>query len=457
MKGSFVSLPQDMPTVAKILPATASTLADFIQSVFIGSDMPTRAQLRNHFRVRKRKVMAALAWLCANHPDYIAEMAKSPAERRTRFIPESMVVDLPDNDIPDALYESIVQRFREPQGQNPSMANYVPDRDFFLDNEADNDNPGDLDCGMVHSGAVDGVLHSSKQSAAVAAAQSHLQTQLHRLQGNVGALRNSANSGTQQRLIMPHGSNPIDWWFNPRAWQIAYSHLLPFGVGAPESDRGSDSYVSLKRWSQHVLRHHQTRFRKDSDLLFTMYNVMRVRETCYEAKAYLQSGSAANLPELIAGVTLDVWTEAYKEVADAAAEKRRVRTSDLPPPVAKLVGHVQAVEQRLEDSERSKRVHGYKIRGCLAMDGEASIFLTLNFSELDHPLVLHFCGRKFDLTVPDSLGPKSERVTACLEDPLGGTMFYHHMCEAFLAHLLGYKKLKGHVVSRHVGLLGRVR
>ena len=59
--------------------------------------------------------------------------------------------------------------------------------------------------------------------------------------------------------------------------------------------------------------------------------------------------------------------------------------------------------------------------------------------------------------MPESLGPKGERVKACMEDSQGGTMFYHTMCEAFLAHLLGYKKLKGHAISKDVGVLGRIR
>ena len=97
MQGSFVSLPQDMPTLSKLLPALAADLADLVHITFIGSQMPTRSQLKKHCGVRKAHVMAALDWLCHNHPIYIAEMAKPPSERWCQFQSPHLVVDLPEN------------------------------------------------------------------------------------------------------------------------------------------------------------------------------------------------------------------------------------------------------------------------------------------------------------------------------------------------------------------------
>jgi hypothetical protein len=244
MQGSFVSLPHDMPTLSKLLPLLAADLADLVQITFIGSQMPTRNQLKRHCGVCKAHVMAALDWLCHNHPIYIAEMAKPPSERRCQFQSSHLVLDLPENDIPESLYQAIIHRFQEPPGQNPAMSSYVPDRNFFLDNEPEDDDDGELDCGIVVSGGVDGVLNSSKQQAINDAAAQHLESQLDRLRGNVQALRNSKNAATQQRLIMPHSSNPIDWWWNPESWVMAYFHLLPFGVGAPEAERDDPNFVS---------------------------------------------------------------------------------------------------------------------------------------------------------------------------------------------------------------------
>ena len=215
MKGSFVSLPQDMPTLSEVLPAMASDLADIVQITFIGSQMPTRNQLKKHCGVRKAHVMAALVWLSQNHPSYIAELAKPPSERRCHFRPDSLVVDLPEDDIPESLYQSIIHKFNEPPGQDSAMAGYVPDREFFLDNEPEDGDNGEMDCGDVISGGVDGVLNSSKQKAVNDAAAQHLQSQLDRLRGDVQAIRNSQSAATQQRLIMPHSSNPIDWYCLP--------------------------------------------------------------------------------------------------------------------------------------------------------------------------------------------------------------------------------------------------
>jgi hypothetical protein len=37
----------------------------------------------------------------------------------------------------------------------------------------------------------------------------------------------------------------------------------------------------------------------DRELLFTTYNILRVRQTCWEAKAYIEQDSAANLPGML--------------------------------------------------------------------------------------------------------------------------------------------------------------
>jgi hypothetical protein len=53
-----------------------------------------------------------------------------------------------------------------------------------------------------------------------------------------------------------------------------------------------------------LLRHHDPRFRQNLHLLFTTYNILRVRQTCWEAKAHIQQGSAASLPNLLQNVTV---------------------------------------------------------------------------------------------------------------------------------------------------------
>jgi hypothetical protein len=108
---------------------------------------------------------------------------------------------------------------------------------------------------------------------------------------------------------------------------MAYFHLLPFGVGAPEAERGDPDFVSLKVWSQHVLRHHDPRFRQDRDLLFTMYNILRVRQTCWEAKSYIQQGSAASLPVLLQNATHnDTISTADQKVCLASHTHTRTHT-----------------------------------------------------------------------------------------------------------------------------------
>jgi hypothetical protein len=61
-----------------------------------------------------------------------------------------------------------------------------------------------------------------------------------------------------------------------------------------------------------------------------MYNILRVRQTCWEAKSYIQQGSSASLPLLLQNATLDHFKAAYAAISDAATKHHPVKNKDLP-------------------------------------------------------------------------------------------------------------------------------
>jgi hypothetical protein len=75
-----------------------STLCDTIRVIFIGSHLPTRGEARKILTVHKRKVLHALQWLKQNNILY-----------RNITINVENLNDLPDSDIPESLWATLVK------------------------------------------------------------------------------------------------------------------------------------------------------------------------------------------------------------------------------------------------------------------------------------------------------------------------------------------------------------
>jgi hypothetical protein len=70
IKGHIVLVPQDTTKLLDLLPMSPELLMDTIRVVWVGGTKPTRSALIPTLSVNKRKVHAALEWLCKYHEDY---------------------------------------------------------------------------------------------------------------------------------------------------------------------------------------------------------------------------------------------------------------------------------------------------------------------------------------------------------------------------------------------------
>lgn len=70
IKGHIVLVPQDTTKLLDLLPMSPELLVDTIRVVWVGRIQPTRSSLKPTLSVNKKKVLAALQWLCMYHEDY---------------------------------------------------------------------------------------------------------------------------------------------------------------------------------------------------------------------------------------------------------------------------------------------------------------------------------------------------------------------------------------------------
>jgi hypothetical protein len=258
---------------------------------------------------------------------------------------------------------------------------------------------------------------------------------------------------TVKGLAVPTLDGPLDWWFSPDSWAVSYPRLFPYGVGMPESDR--PRYLSLNRWIKHVLRADDSRFRHDWSLLFTAYNVLRLRRYTWNARVKTDSGSAPGLASKLNKIDLENLQTLVANTKAALDAKRQ--PPKLPPDVASLLRAAQGVAGKLDDSDFSNATRRLEIRSLMASDGPPTIFLTINPNDLNHPLALHFCGIQLDRSTGQGIPKLVARARLLSSDPVASADFFEAMIQAVIKGLLRYEKHETQYISRHMGLFGRTK
>lgn len=101
LKGNICAVPQNLSSLARVLPNTPSSLTDMISISFVGTRAPDKVALSKFLYIRKAKVWDFLCWLKENNPLY-AGISLS-AENMQLY---------PENGLPDELFHVMTQDIR---------------------------------------------------------------------------------------------------------------------------------------------------------------------------------------------------------------------------------------------------------------------------------------------------------------------------------------------------------
>jgi hypothetical protein len=538
VKGTLITVPQDLPTIRKMVPCLLEDVAKELRIVWLGTQRPSHDVLKKSYGVRKDRVIAALDWLCEHHPKYREEF-NSPDHAVHFQHGKPFTLDLPtDGSVPQEILDSI--SFQESEVVDENTASYVPNVASASDDSDSDSCADDQFAGDFRVGAVDGDLSKVQQDMVNQCARSNWESDLRRLQDNLerkprlfvtmclscsvrfnstcpivslalsvlslfsadhrllppaevrlanllsdsdrdsdtdgsdSTARDGSESDSQERsdsdnlsgtgphpqggetvkgLAVPTLDGPLDWWFAPDSWAVSYPRLFPYGVGMPESDR--PRYLSLNRWVKHVMRADDSRFRHDWSVLFTAYNVLRVRRYTWSARLKSDSSSATALATKLNAIDLENLRQLVADTEAAVAAKRQ--PPKLPPDVASLLRAAQGVAGKLDDSDFSNMTRRLELRSLMVSDGPPTIFLTINPNDLNHPLALHFCGIQLDLSSGEGIPKLVERARLLSSDPVASADFFETMIQAVIKGLLRYEKHETQYISKHMGLFGRTK
>lgn len=88
---------------------------------------------------------------------------------------------------------------------------------------------------------------------------------------------------TENVYLIPHSSNPVNEYLNPKLLAGLYPTLFCYGFGAPE-DQSRPVKVPLREHIRYLLSYNDRRFETNYSFIFVVFNLLQRRDACFHAQ-----------------------------------------------------------------------------------------------------------------------------------------------------------------------------
>ncbi|KAI0324866.1 hypothetical protein GY45DRAFT_1349194 [Cubamyces sp. BRFM 1775] len=355
VKGNIAVHPQDSTRLNAVLPPSNIVIKDLVCAVFVGDKKPTRDTIEafKPALVRKSKVKSMIDFLIAENPCYTFDDGFQGYSQRNMdelFGPGTAHIDQ------GILCAMEIGHVKVNDAMAGATASYVPNSDEPILN---------VDDMLIETvGYTEGDDTPLDYNVMSMKALSH-------------CLRGGSFISSQA------GSRFIPDFENPRLLSWLFPHLDPWGIGGFfEKRRGIP--LTLDQQLKYLLTVHGSPFRDDPDFAFVYYNI-RQKRAVFDSIAFRVPASQRDhiVTELLKVdvPTLERLISAYK------VNPRYRPTTDDEVAISRLLTKVNTVSHDLPGSNGYKVMLRNQIRGLINYEGTPTLFLTLNPSDRDHPLV----------------------------------------------------------------------
>lgn len=271
-------------------------------------------------------------------------------------------------------------------------------------------------------------------------------------------LANLWKDGGEGTYAVRHGKKPVNDFGRPRAgeevaedrpnfFEKAFPCLYPYGCGGIEADRPVEVKISAHiRWS---LAYHDRRFRRHETFPFVSFGIVQRRQALASARIQMNQQQFEKEARILATITAKKLQKACEE------EEKGLPISD--PVVRRLQRNVYATSSRVKGSNQQRLQCRSMIWLTCIMKNPASLWITINPTDVHDPIAQVFAGEKIDLEkINSAVGPNvSQRAINIAADPYAAAKFFHFMIQTILETLFGIK-ITDFQVHNKTGILGSV-
>lgn len=415
VRGNIMVTPLDATKLSTVLPPDPQSIADTVCAVFVGKTMPSRSTIAklSPVLVRKSRVKVMIEFLLKRNPHYqLVDGFKgfSAVNLNKLFgketgddegVPTSMeLCHLPLNDAVDSATSDYTGR-----------------------NEYDVGTGGIL---------MENVGFTSGDDTPQSYREMKMKALGHCLSGGLF-------------VSSRHGSNMVPDFDNPYLLSWLFPHLDPWGIGGFHHPKRRIR-ISMDEQLTHLLQLDGGRFERDPEFAFVYYNIRRKKLVSQNVRFRVPQ----NRYNQIIKDLLDVDVERLLALQSLFKRNPMYRpVNEKESSLVRLLAHVSMVGSNIPGSAAYKVSLRNEIRAVINYRGTPTLFVTLNPSDVDHPLVRLNAGHDIDL---DDIArgedlDKWSRMLLAARNPCACALFFDSMISNFISIIL-------RAGSRHGGLFG---
>ncbi|KAJ7821159.1 hypothetical protein B0H13DRAFT_1546307, partial [Mycena leptocephala] len=412
VRGNVLVTPLDVGRLYEVLPPPPEAIMDTMSVVFIGSVPPTRHTIDKlrPVLVRKSKVKIMLDFLLEHNPHY-----------------------------------GHLQGFRGYSEENLNALFSAEDRG------KDEAVPGAVHIGYISSNDAVNSGSADYTQRNVDHASDNLSDRI--LMENVGFTLGDHSPASYRDMKMValerclagkaflgyrRGSGMVPDFDNPYLLSLAFPEEDPWGIGGMHHPYRRIKISAIEQVG-HLLTVHGGRFQRHPEFAFFYYNVLRKQMVSRSMRYKVpQSNYKAVIDQmldvdLIKLASLRAQCKRNPLYIPSDAEEKRIMG---------LMGSVGLIARQVPGSAGQKVVLRNEIRGVINYRGAPTIFITLNPSDVDNPIVRLLVGediRLEDLSRGEDMDGWSRKILAA-RNPAACALFFDLMISKFISVVLRYGK-----------------
>ncbi|KDR72120.1 hypothetical protein GALMADRAFT_24825, partial [Galerina marginata CBS 339.88] len=406
IKGNIMVAPLDVVRMNKVLPPSSNMIRDTMCAVFVGDRLPSRSSISKFgpILVRKTRVECMLHFLLTKNLHY-------EPDSNFQFSQHNLDELFHDNDESGVPRSVHIGHLPSNDAIELSTSDYTP-RNENIDNN----------CEATDELMMENVGYTDGDESAMAYQAMKLLALERCLAG-----KPFIASGT--------GNKPVPDFNNPSILTWLFPHLDPWGIGGFHDPRRLVKLTMAEQVS-HMLRMNDRSFQEDSEFAFVFYNVIRKAEISkhvrFRVPAKVQTRIIRDLTSIDPEDLLKLYTLYEKDPSFRPVEQEHQR-------IAKILQDVTMMTKSLPGSNGYKISMRNQIRAIINLFGAPILFITLNPSDIDHPLVRILAG---DTTVDlddifrgEDMDSWRRRIFAA-KNPSACALFFDFMVQTFIKVIL---------------------
>ncbi|KAJ7490424.1 hypothetical protein B0H11DRAFT_1719437, partial [Mycena galericulata] len=410
VRGNLIVTPLNAASLNEVIPPSPESIRDTMSVVFIGKVPPTRHTISklSPVLVRKSRVKIMIEFLLENNPHYgpLAGFKGYSAENLNKLF------DGRDAEKDEAVPCAVHIGHLEPNDAVDSATGDYTRRNLDDDRRVVDDEVLMENVGYTLGDDTPSSFRDMKLTA------------LERCLAGRPYLGSS------------RGSAVVPDFDNPYLMSMAFPEEDPWGIGAMLHPRRRKK-ISPADQVSHLLTVHGGRFQQHSQFAFFYYNILRKQLVSTNMRYRVPKNHYREVMDKMLNVDLDRLT--------ALREKCRrdplyVPADETEKQIMTLMNSVGLIARHIPGSAGHKLKLRDEIRGLIYYRGTPALFLTLNPSDVDNPIVRLFAGEDIDLedaTRGEDMNGWKRRILAA-RNPAACALFFDLIITKFISIVLRF-------------------